>query len=147
MKKTFIALALTFSSVSSFAGLPEMMKVYNNPKIAPKIATCRGDSYCNGFIALAKQWRSIPNSYRYEGINIKSYAKQGVSYDNQGRSIGLYHVFVNATNKDKTHRFMDSLDTYIEAKGHVPFEDDGGYEAGLAVLIYIEDKNGWASKN
>ena len=75
----YIALALTVSSVSSFAGLPEMMKVYNNPKSAPKIATCKGDIYCNSFIALSKQWKDIPNSYRYKGEDIKAYAKNGAT--------------------------------------------------------------------
>lgn len=40
--KKILALLGILASTSSFAGLPEMMKVYNNPKSAPKIAACKG---------------------------------------------------------------------------------------------------------
>ena len=140
MKKILIALALTVSSVSSFAGLPEMMKVYNNPKSAPKIATCKGDIYCNSFIALSKQWKDIPNSYRYQGKwDIKAFAKRGVTYNNQGRNIGLesqgYYL-----HTDKANKISEGVSKYIETKKHTPDDNEGG----LAVLLYIEDKNGWA---
>lgn len=138
MKKILIALALTVSSVSSFAGLPEMMKVYNNPKSAPKIATCKGDIYCNGFIALSKQWKDIPNSYRYKGEDIKAYAKNGATYDEQGRNIGLESGFVLSTNN--AQKMHEGVDKYFEAKGYVTESN----QRGLAVLLYIEDKKGWA---
>lgn len=138
MKKILIALALTVSSISSFAGLPEMMKVYNNPKSAPKIATCKGDIYCNSFIALSKQWKDIPNSYRYRGEDIKAYAKDGATYDEQGRNIGLESGFFLSTNKSQ--KMHEGVDKYFEAKGYVTESN----QRGLAVLLYIEDKNGWA---
>lgn len=138
MKKILIALALTVSSVSSFAGLPEMMKVYNNPKSAPKIATCKGDIYCNSFIALSKQWKDIPNSYRYKGEDIKAYAKNGATYDEQGRNIGLESGFVLSTNN--AQKMHEGVDKYFEAKGYVTESN----QRGLAVLLYIEDKKGWA---
>lgn len=138
MKKIFIGLAVMFISISSFAGLPEMMKIYKSPKSAPKISACKGDTYCNGFIALSKQWKDIPNSYRYKGeYDIKAYAKNGVTYDSQGRNRGLQNGFYWST--DKSHSFIDSLDKYIESTGGMP----DSYEGGLAVLLYIEDKNGW----
>ena len=138
MKKIFIGLAAMFISISSFAGLPEMMKIYKNPKSAPKISACKGDIYCNGFIALSKQWKDIPNFYRYKGeYDIKAYAKNGVTYDSQGRNRGLQNGFYWST--DKSHSFIDSLDKYIESTGGMP----DSYEGGLAVLLYIEDKNGW----
>ncbi|MDE4455600.1 hypothetical protein [Psychrobacter sp. DAB_AL62B] len=140
MKKILVALALMVSSVSSFAGLPEMMKVYNNPKSAPKIAACKGDIYCNSFIALSKQWKDIPNSYRYQGKwDIKAFAKRGVTYNNQGRNIGLesqsYYL-----HTDKANKISEGVSKYIETKKHTPDDNEGG----LAVLLYIEDKNGWA---
>ena len=140
MKRIFIAMVLTVSSVSSFAGLPEMMKVYNNPKSAPKIAACKGDIYCNSFIALSKQWKDIPNSYRYQGKwDIKAFAKRGVTYNNQGRNIGLesqgYYL-----HTDKANKISEGVSKYIETKKHTPDDNEGG----LAVLLYIEDKNGWA---
>ena len=138
MKKILVALALMVSSVSSFAGLPEMMKVYNNPKSAPKIATCKGDIYCNSFIALSKQWKDIPNSYRYKGDDIKAYAKNGATYDEQGRNIGLESGFVLTTNK--AQKMHEGVVKYFEAKGYVTDRN----QRGLAVLLYIEDKKGWA---
>ena len=35
---------------------------------------------------------------------------------------------------------LNGIDKYVETKKHIPFN----YEGGLAVLLYIEDKNGWA---
>ena len=72
MKRILVALAFTVSSLSSFAGLPEMMKVYNNPKSAPQVATCKRNTQCNAFVALANQWQAIPNNYRYHGFDIKN---------------------------------------------------------------------------
>lgn len=138
MKIIFLAITLAVST-SSFAGLPEMMKVYNNPKLAPKVKACKGDIYCNGFLALAKQWESIPNSYRYQGeYEIKSYAKRGWTYDGQGRNRGLEMGF--GLYKEKSHKFLEGVNIYTETKGYIP--DD--YEGGWAVLLYIEDKKGWA---
>lgn len=137
MKKILLAIALTVST-SSFAGLPEMMKVYNNPKLAPKVKACKGDTYCNGFMALSKQWKDIPNSYRYKGEHeIKSYAKRGWTYDGQGRNRGLEMGF--GLYKDRSNKFLEGVDIYTETKGDTP--DD--YEGGWAVLMYIEDKNNW----
>ena len=138
MKKLFVVLTLMTISVTSFAGLPEMMKIYKNPKLAPKVAACKGDIYCNGFIALSKQWKDIPNSYRYQGeYNIKANAKRGATYDDQGRSIGLENEFYWST--DKSQKLIEGVDKYIQTKGNTP----DSYECGLAVLLFIEDKNGW----
>lgn len=133
-----MGLLVAVVSGSSFAGLPEMMKIYNNPKLAPKVVACKGDVYCNGFIALSKQWRSIPDSYRYHGYNIKASAKSGVTYDDQGRGVGLQNGFYFKT--DRTNKFLDGADKYIENKKQTAPDHEGG----LAVLLYIEDKNGWA---
>ncbi len=116
-----------------------MMKVYRNPSSAPQVSGCKGDMYCNAFIALAGQWKSIPDSYRYKGAyNIKAYAKKGVTYDDQGRNIGLQRGFYFQT--EKSQQLIDGMYHYAETKKHVPVN----YEGGLAVLLYIEDKNGWA---
>ena len=48
-------------SSSSFAGLPEMMKIYKNRSLAPNTEYCAlTNNNCKAFTALAKQWRSIP---------------------------------------------------------------------------------------
>lgn len=136
MKRILVALAFTVSSLSSFAGLPEMMKVYNNPKSAPKIAACKGDVYCNGFVALSKQWKDIPNSYRYQGEwDIKDYARKGITYNKQGNNIGLHKGFSWYT--DKSINFLTSIETKRN------FANNHNIEGGLAVLLYIEDKNDW----
>lgn len=138
MKKIFLALALALavSASSSFAGLPEMMKIYNNPSLAPKVKGCSGNVYCNGFIALSKKWNEIPESYRYKGEwNIKSYAKDGVTYDDQGRNIGLQRGFYFYT--ETSNNLIEGVDKLGTISGI-------NYEGGLAVLLYIEDKNGWA---
>lgn len=142
MKKVLVALTLTMGSMSSFAGLPEMMKVYNNPKIAPKVAICKGNSYCNGFVALSKQWTDIPNSYRYKGkFNIKADARRGITYDSQGRHRGLSNGFY--FYNDKTRKFMERGDILVERDINL----SATYERGTAVLLYIEDKNGWVRDN
>ena len=53
MKKFLTVLAIV-GSTSSFAGLSEMMNIYNNPTIAPKYTACQSNLYCNGFTALSK---------------------------------------------------------------------------------------------
>ncbi len=138
MKKICLTLVLAISSTYSFAGLPEMMNTYNNPKTAPNVSECKGDIYCNGFIALSKQWRDIPDSYRYEGAHdIKYYAKRGWTYDDQGRNRGLSMGF--GWSADRSNRFIEGAEYYTDNRGYIPDH----YEGGLAVLLYIEDKNGW----
>lgn len=140
MKKV-LALSVILASTSGFSGLPEMMKVYNNPKSAPKVSGCKGDSYCNGFIALSKQWQSIPNSYRYQGeYDIKAVAREGITYDERGKGIGLENGFYFKT--DKSRKFLDGAHKYIETKK----QTSRNHEGGLAVILYIEDKNGWAKE-
>ena len=91
----------------------KMMGIYNNPKTAPEIKSCRGDINCNAFIALANQWESIPDDYRYRGdYDIKAYAKKGDTYDDQGRNIGLSSGFNLQTDKSLT--FVDGVEKYIE---------------------------------
>lgn len=121
------------------AGLPEMMKIYNSPELAPQAQGCQGDIYCNAFIALSNQWKAIPDSYRYNGeYDIKAYAKSGVSYDDQGRNVGLEKGFYFRT--ERSQMLIDGVGNYTETEKHTPWN----YEGGLAVLLYIEDKNGWA---
>lgn len=136
MKKLLLAFSVIIST-SSFAGLPEMMKIYNNPSLAPKVPACKNNKNCNGFVALSKQWKSIPDSYRYQGqFDIKDYAKKGVTWDNQGRNIGLQRGFY--FNTDKTNALIEGVDS-LQDMSKI------NYEGGLAVLLYIEDKNGWAN--
>jgi hypothetical protein len=138
-KLSLLGLASLCFSSQVYAGLPQMMKVYSNPSSAPQVSGCKGDMYCNAFIALAGQWKSIPDSYRYKGAyNIKADAKKGVTYDDQGRNIGLQRGFYFQT--ERSQQLIDGMDHYAETKKHRPVN----YEGGLAVLLYIEDKNGWA---
>ncbi|MBJ9907158.1 hypothetical protein PYR74_18420 [Acinetobacter bereziniae] len=136
MKKLLLLSVLSTICVTSFAGLPEMMKIYNNPSSAPKIPACKNDKNCNGFIALSKQWKSIPDSYRYKGqFNIKADAKRGITWDDQGRNVGLQRGFY--FNRDQTNALIEGIDKLNNTSKI-------NIEGGLAVLLYIEDKNGWA---
>lgn len=131
MKKLAFLMVLMLFSVNAFAGLPEMMKIYNNPSLAPKVKICKGDIFCNASVALSDQWKSIPNNYRYKGeFEIKSYAKSGITWDSQGRNIGLHSGFYIC--QDKSSVYLNSIpdkEPYIERI--------------WAVLLYIEDKKGW----
>lgn len=134
MKKLLFLSVLLFS-LPSFAGLPEMMKIYNNPNLAPSVKECKGNNYCNGFVALSKQWKDIPNSYRYKGgFNIKHNAKIGDGY---GLNKGFYLY------QDKSIEFSDVGNEYFYDNGGKPKSKEKVFAQGLAVLLYIEDKNGW----
>ena len=116
--------------------LADLMKFYNNPRLAPEISTCKGNIYCNTFIALSKEWRNIPDSYRYQGeFDIKSEAGNGITYDDNGRNIGLERGFYFYT--EQTQKIKSGVEN-LESLPH-------DYEGGLAILLYIEDKNGWIS--
>lgn len=134
MKKLILLSALSMVGTASFAGLPEMMKVYNNPSSAPKVAACKGNVNCNAFTALAKQWQSIPNNYRYHGFNIKDQARQGDGYGlNKGFSL----------SKDKSQNLSEAGDAVYYDGGGKGAANERIFGQGLAVLLYIEDKNGW----
>lgn len=110
--------------------LAELMNIYNNPNLAPEVVACKGDIYCNTFIELSKKWKSIPDSYRYKGsFDIKAQAKSGITFDDQGRNIGLQRGFY--FYNEQTNKIIDG----VEILDNIP--DD--YEGGLAILLYIED--------
>lgn len=137
MKKLLSALLTITASSISFAGLPEMMRIYNSPELAPKVTSCHGDKYCNGFVALSKQWESIPDSYRYHGFDIKDSARKGITFDEEGRGVGLERGFYFYT--DRTADLMSGFQEIMDVSNF-------NYEAGLAVLLYIEDKNDWVGE-
>lgn len=116
--------------------LAELMNIYNNPNLAPKIIGCKGDIYCNTFIALSTKWKNIPDSYRYKGsFDIKADAKKGITFDDRGRNIGLQRGFY--FYNEQTNRIISG----VENLENIPQD----YEGGLAVLLYIEDKSGWTN--
>ena len=143
MNKIALGLFSCFISFSSYGSLSDMMKIYNNPGFAPQVKNCDYNGYCNGYVALAKQWNSIPDSYRYMGeYDIKAYAKDGRTFDDQGRNIGLHSGFYLHT--ERSIKFVEGLDSYKGKGGYLP---EPYIERGLAVLLYIEDKNGWVPKD
>lgn len=133
MKKIFLSLALAVSASSSFAGLPEMMKIYKNPSLAPNTDYCAvTDDNCKAFTALAKQFDSIPANYRYHGFDIRKQALQGDNYGlNKGFSFYKQRTVEISDGGEVYFDFASKKKSLISAKG-------------LAVLLYIEDKNGWA---
>lgn len=133
MKKIFAILA-TVISTQVHAELADMMKVYNNPESAPKVAKCKGDANCNAFFALSKQWQSIQKSYKYQGFDIRSMAKNGDGYGlNKGFSIRV----------ERSMELRDAGET-VYFDGQMGKKGEDIFAKGLAVLLYIEDKNGWA---
>ena len=133
MKKIVLSVFL-ICSFQVHAGLPEMMKIYNNPQSAPKVPKCKGDINCNAFVALSKQWKSIPTSYRYDGFDIRKDAKEGDGY-------GLNKGFSLAKDRSVTYSEVGGDMFYYYNKG---FANERIFAQGLAVLLYIEDKNKWA---
>lgn len=134
MKKSAFVLLLCMSA-ASHAGLPEMMKIYQNPQLAPPVAKCQKNVHCNAFVALAKQWQAIPDSYRYHGFNIKKDAKSGDGY-------GLNKGF--STIKDRSNTIRDAGEAVFYDGGSKGAANERVFAQGLAVILYIEDKNGWA---
>lgn len=130
--KKLLLLSLLVISTSTFADLSAMMKIYNNPQLAPKVPVCKKDTNCNAFVALSKQWQAIPDTYRYSGFDIKKQARQGDGY-------GL----------NKGYSFYKERSVEIGEAGTENFYYNDGptretlLARGLAVLLYIEDKNGW----
>lgn len=134
MKKFLIISILAMIGSTSYAGLPEMMKIYKNPSLAPNTDYCGVTAdYCKAFTALAKQWQSIPTNYRYKGKwDIRKDAAQGDAY---GLNKGFYLY------KDRSHELQEGGDVYYDFSNP---KKEAIYARGLAVIMYIEDKNGWA---
>ena len=133
MKKIIALLAQTIST-TSFAGLTDMMKIYNNPSLAPNTEYCAvSDDNCKAFTALAKQWQSIPVNYRYKGEwDIRKDAANSDAYS-------LYKGFY--LYKDKSVELVEAGDIYYDFSNP---KKEAIAARGRAVIMYIEDKNGWA---
>ncbi|QEY24240.1 hypothetical protein [Neisseria animalis] len=130
MKKLILSVMLSVASLS-YAAPASMTKYYNNPKLAPKIQQCRGDIYCNAFAALAKQWKNIPNNYRYHGFNIKKEAAEGNGY-------GLWKGgFVSDTVKGS--RLIDAGEPVFYDGGSKNKANEAIFARGIAVINYIEN--------
>lgn len=130
-----IVLGICFcATANAYAGLPEMMKIYNNPKSAPKVAVCKGNHHCNAFTALAAQWQDIPKNYRYHGFDIRKQAAKGDGY-------GLYKGF--SLQADQSIEISDAGDR-VYYDGLSKSKNESTFAKGRAVLLYIEDKNHWA---
>ncbi len=133
MKKLLLSLTFLIISSASFAGLSEMMKIYKNPSLAPNTEYCSvTDNNCKAFTALAKQFDSIPKNYRYQGFDIR---KDALAGDNYGLNKGFYY------RKDRTIEIKDGGEVYFNFSSKKKSLISA---KGMAVLLYIEDKNGWA---
>lgn len=141
IRKIIFLSVFSLLSSNALAGLPEMMQIYTNPKSAPQIKACKGNTNCNAFTALAKQWQAIPKNYRYHGFNIRRDAAIGDGY-------GLNKGFV--LNKERSQELVGDYDNSTSAYsiyyngGSKPKTHERIFAQGLAVLLYIEDKNGWS---
>lgn len=125
----FIAL---FGITLSHADMGTMSKVYSKPESAPQIQRCKGNTKCNAFYALAKDWQSIPNNFKLDGINVKSYAKDGDGY-------GLWKGFT--LNSNRAIALANAGDAVFFKGGDSSKADERIYAQGMAVLLYLENKS------
>ncbi|NUF83079.1 hypothetical protein [Acinetobacter seifertii] len=116
----------------SHADVVSMSKVYSKPESAPQVQRCKGNTKCNAFYALAKDWQSIPNNFKLDGINVKSYAKDGDGY-------GLWKGFT--LNSNRTIALANAGDTVFFKGGDSSKADERIYAQGMAVLLYLENKS------
>lgn len=133
--KKLLGLLIICGSTYSHAGLPEMMKIYNNPTLAPMFSACAGHLYCNGFTALSKQWASIPKNYKYKGKwDIRSMAEKG-----DGER--LYRGF-SFGEEESVHYYLEAgSETYYQYDS--PHHNELTFARGVAVILYMKEKNGW----
>ena len=139
MKKLLLVFALSgLCALPAYANNAAMMKYYNNPQAAPKVPKCKGNTYCNAFVALAKQWKSIPNNYRYKQFNIKEYAAKGDGYGlHKGFSIG---------QTDTGYKLHEAGEIFFYS-ANASKADTRIFAQGLAVILYLEDTNGLIPKS
>jgi len=132
-RNTFLnsmALILGFSVISlTHADIGQLNTIYHHPQSAPKLQRCKGNPQCNAFYALAKQWQSIPNNFKLDGINVKSYAKAGDGY-------GLWKGF--SLNSDRAIALAEAGDAAFFNGGSHSKADERIYAQGLAVLLYLD---------
>lgn len=133
MKRLILTAAAVLFSSTAFSGLPEMMKIYNNPKSAPAVAACKGSIDCNAFYALSKQINGIPKSYSKRDSDLVEYAMDNDFYS-LGKGYDLYGDTSKKYSEAGAKPFYYSKDS--KKWGNV-------YTKGYAVLVYIEDMNGW----
>ncbi|MEG6547666.1 hypothetical protein V6C59_17545 [Acinetobacter bereziniae] len=131
MKKLFILLSALMISTSSFAFM-EIMALYRNPQISEKIPRCKGNIDCNTFVSLANSYPSLKLSIKNNYPALLEYAEQG-----EGKKlddeIWLY--------QDRSKKILKAGKA-IYAKNTNP-NDKYIYARGLAVLLFIEQRNGW----
>ncbi|MBP3221023.1 MAG: hypothetical protein J6M43_03150 [Neisseriaceae bacterium] len=132
MKHKIAALISTnFLALAVYAAPAEMMEYYNNPHSAPKVTECKNNIHCNAFVALSKQWKSIPDNYRYHGsYNIKHDAAVGDGYGlNKGFSLC----------SDKSESLYNAGEEFFYGGGGKGKQKERIFAQGMAVLLYIED--------
>ncbi|RSN79451.1 hypothetical protein EA770_18545 [Acinetobacter baumannii] len=116
----------------SHADVVSMSKVYSKPQSAPQVQRCKGNTQCNAFYALAKDWQSIPNNFKLDGINVKAYAKDGDGY-------GLWKGFT--LNSNRAIALANAGDAVFFKGGDSSKADERIYAQGMAVLLYLDSKS------
>mgnify|MGYP001556856315 CR=1 FL=1 len=127
-------------SINSYANTYELLQIYENPLDAPAVAKCKGNASCNAFVALSKHYDEIPEDYQYQNY---AYIRLMA---NDGRADILTEAFRYNTSRsldllNSASRFNHAKESYENDKAKHP--DTYTYARGLAVLLYIEDENGW----
>lgn len=88
--KTFLqygamTVCLTLTSISH-ADMNKVMALINNPTTAPVIKRCEGNSNCNAFVAISREWQVIPKDdplryFIYSG-DLNALIKEGKDFNN-----------------------------------------------------------------
>lgn len=135
--KKYLKLLLGISCVtvisSSYADVTTMQKIYNNPQTAAKVQKCKGNQNCNAFYALSQQWQSIPNNFKIGSFKIKNYAREGDGY-------GLVKGF-SPPSSDRGYDIFEARETVFYRGGAASKTDERTFAQGLAVLLYLDNKN------
>lgn len=115
-------------TVNSYADVRSLARIYQHPNQAAQVQRCHGNTHCNAFYALAKNWQSIPNSFRLEGFDVKRYARVGDGY-------GLHKGF--SLQKDRSYNLANAGEAVFYNGSP---SDEKIYAQGLAVLLYLENR-------
>lgn len=112
-----------------------IMAVYHKPELAPTTQECYDSELCNAFVAIAQQWHNIPIDYRYQGFDIRQQAAIGDAH-------GLHKGFT--LQNQRSIELAEAGNIFLYQNANMSGQEVHLFAQGLAMLLYIEDQNGWA---
>lgn len=118
----------------------KIMKIYTDVGSNQRIGKCRGNEFCNTFVALSQEWSKIPDNYRYKQTPILDIKKLAADGDGHNLLKG-YTLTV-----DHSIDLSDAAEDIYYGGGGRPKADEQIFAQGVAVLLYIQDVNGWVKR-